>query len=143
MQTYFESNFVRIDADAKLSVLVLHWKPGRVSPHIYQQALLEGLRWVQELDLQFWVSNQRHMESFSLWMEAWTLDTWYDRLTHTSIIGMLLVESDDEFNRQITHHIWDRPEARKLPLVRIDSAYEALEWIAYRAPSMVPDLRGF
>ncbi|HAA11913.1 MAG TPA: hypothetical protein DCE41_09520 [Cytophagales bacterium] len=130
MRTYYESDLVRIDADPQHHCLVFHWKKGIISTQAYQASLQEGLDIAENFQIRYWVANQRDMGMLSLKNEAWTLDSFFPRLCDSSIELFVLVDSEDEFNVEVTRYILGQPAARKMPLRMAEDVFSALNYVA-------------
>lgn len=138
MTTPLETEFARIDLDASLGCLVLHWKKNLLSLNGYQNTLLTALDIANQNQLKYWVANQKDMGMLSLKNEAWTLESWFPKLERSSVKLFILIESDDEFNRQVTSYLWEHPKASKTPIRFASSPYEALIWVKSQAIALQP-----
>lgn len=132
MEIHLDTPNVRVATDLDLSAVVVEWNYQQWCADTYRKGLQEGLRLVNQYGLEYWVANRRHMGPISMRNEGWTFDTWLPGIRKSTLKNIVLIEAEDEFNRQVTQQFFCTPIASTIPIISVCSVEEGLAWISVK-----------
>ncbi len=119
MEKIFESNYLTINYNTSLGCIIMDWKPVIMKSEEYREGLEQGLKIVNERNIQFWIANLQDMKIIKLADEKWKNEIWFPRALKATIKKMGIVVSKDVFNKVAVTNIMNQKEVK----LSIESKY--------------------
>lgn len=125
----FDQPYLSVFFEEEKSMIHLRWKK-LASPDEYRTGLEFALEMVKTHHIRLWLANLREMSVIREAERNWTNETWFPKLTQTSLKKLAIINSMDYFNQSSVSKIMNRAQ----PILSFETRYfndldEARNWL--------------
>ena len=124
-----DAPYVNISADPANGLLSVTWKNFAPSG-TYRCTLDLAVQWISDLDLSYFLTDQRRRGAILHDDELWLIQNWCPRMGRTCLKRAAIVQSPDFFNRSTLERVVESVQSTvPFPIRFFRNPEEALHWL--------------